>query len=436
MPTAFTESYLKQEGGQEGKGGGGAESASIEGFVDVFEKQPSEEKTRYVHSYQEAVDDCSKELLAFLERSYEHLDFHNKRHSLEVASRIRTDLSAIKEIAPDLVSDEEIEEASLRALSHDLIMQAVRGPDPFSGQIKRIKLRGGKEGDVTKLLSENKTLSQLNLVESSRENLSAALGNIEELTIREVSLEPQDETFVSGNELASAALFYNTISRFRYSEDFTDEDGVSHKKGEQVFKTTFDEVIEDIAVTCPDFDFVKGHDERFPDRLGLRVYQKHLSPKATLRQISLAVADLRGPCGASSFEDYYSTSDAEFRESNAPWIEEALKDGTDKVSLSKRAEIVSSALAWTRGSRDFVLWQKKVFEGILDTNELFQRRPEVKDYFAGTYNRFDENADRALERYENLKERFGHLAKVDEAYSEEGSAQFKEFLEELGYEID
>jgi len=358
----------------------------------VQKKETMEGGFETVENRQEAVEKIRKVISQRLEERFgeggeDEMDFHIPQHSYDVATDTSVFLKLVREIDPDLVSEEDIDLGMLEGLGHDLLQNADKDP----GKMRR-RHRGFEPKDV-------------------------------------------DEDFqkrgVVGNERRSANELIKILKKYKYPD------------GSDVFPTDKDEISADIGVTFPWMDF----NEEFPEqddtpvekrKKGLKISQPYLTHKSSLRGLALATADLRGDFRFSDdLSVFRKAGKAEYRELKIP-IRDAIKKGLENILPEQRAEITKDLLSWEASQVGFARWQQILFEKSIEENEMLNSSPkaeEIKKVLYKQYGKFEVNIKGADRYYKRLKKEFGKLAdaKEQKQLADEGGASFRELLREMGY---
>ncbi len=316
------------------------------------------------------------------------LDFHQVRHSEQVATDARLLLWTLREYCDkNLASEEDLSLVEVEGLGHDLVQEAFLE----TGRL-RVRHRGFEPGDITAALRE-----------------------------RGVTI---------GNERASAYEVYEEMRRYCYCRD-----------GRMVFNSGCygqdrASIAANIGATYPDFKFAK-----LPDGTeALKVFQPYLLPESSIRAWALATADLRGTIIFREAEEFCDDGDAEFRELNHS-LRRELKTGT--LSQERMSQIATAILDWRRTQIGFVRWQKILFAESLENRNDIGAHPRAKEIREtvqrvwGIDTKFERCILSTKEAYESLESRYGSLSDAAtraKRLAEISEADFKKLTQAIGYE--
>ena len=185
---------------------------------------------------------------------------------------------------------------------------------------------------------------------------------------------------VEYNEYASAAELLEEMGRYYYPD------------GSAVFPTKDEkfcnDIIDNIGTTIPEFAYAE-----LPDgSKGIRISQKKLTKKSSLRALALASADLRGEfMQKKEPASFFASGDAEFREISLP-VREDIGKGIGQITPKRRAEIATLILDWKHSQVGFVKRQKILFYESIEKNEAIAHSPkaeEIRKVLADMFSEFD-----------------------------------------------
>lgn len=235
-----------------------------------------------------------------------------------------------------------------------------------------------------------------------------------------------------GNEALSALYTIELLESF-------DQKGVLDDEMKQL-------ISDAIKVTVPDFQgmvavdvpssvdsqiaMVQRNQEGEP--MGLMIEQKHLGPQASLTELSVAMADLF-TVGRCTFEHFFETGNAEFREVQIAY-DEKLHTALSDISATEKADMAAAMLNWWRSQISFALGQKQRFERVMQQsralNQYSMQRQKIYDLFG----KFDTNILAMDAECERLQQAYGEL-KNEAFYEQEPDADkvFQRLTLEMGY---
>jgi len=358
----------------------------------------------------------------------EKLDFHQYRHSVEVAENARKSLELIREADSDIVSDLDIILVEIEGLGHDLVQNSTKEKGKLRQRHRGMAIREISPELMAKLSEE----TARGLTPGQEE--PGALEALYELSnFADGNLTFPVDGLTLGNEGASALETLYEMSRYKLPD------------GTPVFpvadKSFRKSVIDDFAVTLPEISY-----EELPDGTktkALKVSEPYLTKDSSLRAFALASADLRGSVGAASDPSaFIENGNNELRELYHD-IGQEIEGGIENISPDRRAWIADKIiLAWQKDQSGFGRWQKILFSESVDKNKIINgsvKEAEIKTKLHGFYKpeNFDRSIAAAQKKYEELEERFGSPDSEERKKKMENLSadDFRFLLREVGYNL-
>lgn len=359
-------------------------------------RQTRMEGTIMVESRQEALAKIKQTFRQRLETRFgpngkDPMDYHTPQHSEVVATDAVGCLEAIREIAPELVTQEDLELVESKGFAHDLVQNAVKLSNGMRGRI-----RGFTSKDFQELAPEIKA--------------GAAKQGI-----------------TKGNEILSAEELIQELGKYQYADG-----GKVFPVGNLKFVKS---VLNDIGVTYAKFAFTEPPGE---NKKALKVWQFYLRPKSSLSGFAMATADTRGEFRIGKDpKTFRESGDAEFRELHI-YIREALALDMENITPETRAKISTEIINWKQTQVGFVKWQKILFLQSLEENDIIKNREDVKNMLRRRYSNFDLNIKASQIHSDDIKTRYETLRSLEEHKTLKKSGNdepFKSLLREIGYKI-
>ncbi|PIT92059.1 MAG: hypothetical protein COU08_04365 [Candidatus Harrisonbacteria bacterium CG10_big_fil_rev_8_21_14_0_10_42_17] len=356
-----------------------------------------------VYGLSVATSRVREELIKRLHDRFDNrLDFHNFNHSASGAHEVYELLHLIQEQDPGLVSNEDIEIAMLEMLAHDIDQDF----DENSATRMRERRRGAYPEDIP-------------------HNDSGEL------------------KYEVGNERASAEELADELERYTYkvpSVEFARQHPHLLKNaGKKIFQISREEIVADIAVTYPEFDF----SAELPDnsgRKGLKIYQPYLTPESSLRAFALAQVDLRSPLWGRTVAYH---SNAELRELFIGISEDVRERGVDSLTYERRDNIATTVLMWIKNQIGFTVWQRELFLDNLEHNTLINASAHSEGIKQALRDRYLPNIDQSIidaeQRYRRIKQDYNLAGDDPDSWGSSLTAldqdldRFKALLQEVGY---
>lgn len=230
------------------------------------------------------------------------------------------------------------------------------------------------------------------------------------------------------NELTSAGELLEEMKRYRYADG-----SAVFPIGDEKFRQ---DIVDNIGTTIPEFAL-----RELPDGgQGLRISQRNLTERSSLRALALASADLRGEfIRGKDFTSFCASGNAEFRELHIP-VRESIEKGIDQISPQRRAEIAGQILDWKHAQVGFAKWQKILFQESIEKNEAIARSAkaqEIRETLADMFDGFDSSIKASEELSNHLEKEYGKLRSPEDEQQlmDVNDSAFQKLLEEMGYTI-
>ncbi|MDQ3014289.1 MAG: hypothetical protein M3Q73_00280 [bacterium] len=378
----------------------------LESELGISDTKEQTEEQKHVE-YAERVLRILNRFDDLMYQRYGNEPFHNPDHIRGFRDDGLDILQRIKEVASELVTEEDELVIPTVAGGHDLVVDYLLNNDPtsfFYGQ--RMRIRGWEVGDVPPNLKEAVDEEQ-----GGNERKSA------------------DETIKILEELDPNGEIYTESARKKVRE------GIAATYPEAGMAPIAEEhltihVSENAEIDLRPY-LMKDKEGNY---LGLKFNQKYLTPESSISTLASGFADL-SYAGKVSGEEFKQLGNAEYRELRE-LIGSEIKKGIDTISPERKAKIASDMIGWIDTQTGFALHQKIRFNSVINSNNAINAHPKaemIKNALVGKYRRFDSNIVYAKDRIIAAKEKYASL-KDPAAYP--GSDELlKELVRDMGYEI-